>query len=442
MNELYERFQQSQRKVRSYEKMFEMNTRCVPPVSRRLVVLMMSGSHSERLASALARITNNFTVCYACTGKGPSDPGSLVNGTSVLGFAAADSVALFLLQLSVECVRCLDRVMFCQYMCSDPQSLITRTLDLLHQENDVVLKVQASPGSLEQSLSDLLEEAAANNGMNIELTPSEAKFSHLLQVVVNPYTTHIHYGLNTRAFAVHECLTRPSLLRGLESRHHVSGSSSVPCRAYFKLSEVVDTIFPSLVAAGGINYTAGLMAGLALGDGLAVDVGASPGGWSLKLAHMGYKRVLAVDPGHLDESVMREGCIEHLPYVVQSGEVSRALEEVVYKEKLRLRMLVCDVNFEPQEAARVISEHCLPFLEGIDQATSTTPSFVILTFKMLKHPQPRHIQAAEISCRSIFEEAHRKASESSAGQTGHWRFTTLHLSANSTNERTFIARLH
>ena len=141
-----------------------------------------------------------------------------------------------------------------------------------------------------------------------------------------------------------------------------------------------------------------------------MDVGASPGGWTQKLAHMGYKQVLAVDPGHLDETATQGGdCVIHLPFVVQAGEVRQAILEA-RKLDLRLRMLVCDVNFEPQEAARVLAEHCLPYLDGIDECSAQCPSYVILTFKMLKHPQPRHIEAAETACRQIFEEVHSKAS--------------------------------
>ena len=97
MNELYEKFQQSQRKVRRYEEMYAMTT-SIPPVSRQFVVLMMSGSHSQRLATALARITKDFTVCYACTEKGPSDPGSFEKGSYVLGFAAVESAVQLLQQ--------------------------------------------------------------------------------------------------------------------------------------------------------------------------------------------------------------------------------------------------------------------------------------------------------------------------------------------------------
>ena len=104
MNEVYEKFQQSQRKVRKYEEMYAITTRCIPPVSRQFVVLMMNGSHSQRLVAALARITKDYTVCYACTEKGPSDPGSFEKGSYVLGFVAFESTVRLLHQLSIECV--------------------------------------------------------------------------------------------------------------------------------------------------------------------------------------------------------------------------------------------------------------------------------------------------------------------------------------------------
>ena len=45
---------------------------------------------------------------------------------------------------------------------------------------------------------------------------------------------------------------------------HISGSSSGLTPPFFKLSEVVDTIFPSLVGSNGANY-AEVQAGLAQG---------------------------------------------------------------------------------------------------------------------------------------------------------------------------------
>ena len=440
MNELYEKFQQFQSRIRRYEETYSLEAISLPRREHNFC-LLLSMSHTDRMIAALSRIYPSQETRYAVCPSASNSTDFAV--ASVLCFSDSN----ILDKLSTECIRCVDRVMYCNMQCSDPQSLISHVAKLIRDKTrNVVLKIQACPHSLEQNLTTLL----GDKSLGITLTPSETKCTHILQAVYVPHTSITHYGLSEKGFALTERLTSVALYKSLEGRLQVAGMQSVPCRAYFKLSEVVDTIFPSLTGTDGRSFSESLRAGIE--GAMAVDVGASPGGWTQYLAHsMGYKRVFAVDPGYIEPSVLSLcDSIVHIRKTVQDAAVKAALTEAG-ASGLKLRMLVCDVNFEPVEAARVLVEFCMSMLDGIESCKlcdgegrgQAPSSFVVLTFKMMRKPQQRHIDTAEKACCAIFEAVHASLSGREPGKRCDcWQFDTLHLSANSSNERTLIAKLH
>lgn len=119
------------------------------------------------------------------------------------------------------------------------------------------------------------------------------------------------------------------------------------CKAYFKLREALAT---SWIAD-------------ALGpDSVALDVGASPGGWSQCLIEHGCARVVAVDPG----DVAPLPRVEHLRMKVQDAVPLLAARGE------QADALVCDVNCSPSEAAAMLRA-CRPVLRA--------GAPVMLTFK-------------------------------------------------------------
>lgn len=78
------------------------------------------------------------------------------------------------------------------------------------------------------------------------------------------------------------------------------------------------------------------------GQGLVLDIGASPGGWTKVLADYGYT-VIAVDPGMLHESLYG------LPNVTHYRE---KIENLEFEDTFGL--IVCDMNVEPQVSARMM----------------------------------------------------------------------------------------
>ena len=74
----------------------------------------------------------------------------------------------------------------------------------------------------------------------------------------------------------------------------------------------------------------------------AVDLGASPGGWTWQLASRGI-RVLAVDNGHMAQSVMDTGFVEHV----------RA-DGFTYRPRHAVDWLVCDMVDKPARVADLV----------------------------------------------------------------------------------------
>jgi len=230
-----------------------------------------------------------------------------------------------------------------------------------------------------------------------------------------------------------------------------------PCRAYFKMSEVVESVLPS------VGWSLG---DLSSGDALAVDVGASPGGWSQCLAELGFAKVVAIDPGELRREVLEDQRIHHLQCLVEDPQVgrilSRLIQDPIYPFK-GVSLIVCDVNFAPWLAAKTLAKHCFSFLDGFGdcdccscdsscpphssstaRSRSPKPAYVVLTLKMLKHPRQHHIEQATEECKATMIASHQKRARKKGCYClcRCWSFSLVHLAANSSNERTLIAKLH
>ena len=132
-----------------------------------------------------------------------------------------------------------------------------------------------------------------------------------------------------------------------------SASSSSVCRAFHKLNECA------------------ARCGLRLGDAAAaIDVGASPGGWTCCLADAGVGQIAAIDPGALalPEPLASSGRVEHMRM-----KAELAFEELERRGvKTLFDCYVCDMNDSPAVAVSTL-ELALPLLAPSSQ--------VVLTFK-------------------------------------------------------------
>ena len=81
---------------------------------------------------------------------------------------------------------------------------------------------------------------------------------------------------------------------------------------------------------------------LDLKKGIALDIGAAPGGWSKILSERGFN-VYAVDPAKLDKS------IEDIPIIIH---VKDRIEN--FKPKTKFDIIVNDMNISPEDSARIM----------------------------------------------------------------------------------------
>jgi 23S rRNA (cytidine2498-2'-O)-methyltransferase len=84
-------------------------------------------------------------------------------------------------------------------------------------------------------------------------------------------------------------------------------------------------------------------------QGLALDLGAAPGGWTRMLLEAGM-RVVAVDPAKLDARLARQPHLEHY-----RGYAEEYLEEAI-KRRRKFNVITNDMRMDAREAARLLVE--------------------------------------------------------------------------------------
>ena len=190
-----------------------------------------------------------------------------------------------------------------------------------------------------------------------------------------------------------------------------SAGADVLCRAAFKVLDALQ-----LLADRGVPIDVSLP---------AIDVGASPGGWTQALLKHGFARVVSVDPGAMDAALM-EGAgdsIEHFAMTAQkAGEelASRnaALLEAGQPAAAQFGVLVCDVNANARFIAQKLLLPLAPML--------AMGAPLVLTLKLPK----RATAATAVGSARTAEQL-----------LGRWfeRFEVMHLLGNTNQERTLIA---
>ena len=207
-----------------------------------------------------------------------------------------------------------------------------------------------------------------------------------------------------------------------------SGEAGPGCLAYYKVKRGLEQTFP-IVLKWPLPAAA---------QCIACDVGASPGGWTQILAKH-CARVLSIDPGLLHPSVLALPNVTYIGKTLQQSNVATVLAAAERGAELKLKFIVCDVNFEPRETASMLCSHVLACLDGMccgeSPCDQQSPSYVVLTLKLMKKPLQRRIDTIVERVWAIFLEA-------SGAHKGCWERRVVHLTANSANERTMILRLH
>lgn len=138
---------------------------------------------------------------------------------------------------------------------------------------------------------------------------------------------------------------------------------AVVCRAYHKVAEAEET---SPLVAKCIAAAAANKAGTC-----ALDIGASPGGWTAYLATK-FERVVAIDSAELNADVLATEGVTHIKALLMKVEDGRegaagreAYKDTLEKVKAALpgqpSLVCCDINQEPAEAAEIVLR-TIPFI--------------------------------------------------------------------------------
>ena len=146
-----------------------------------------------------------------------------------------------------------------------------------------------------------------------------------------------------------------------------------PSRSTLKLAEAIVTFFPE-DAQRRARFAAGMR---------AVDLGASPGGWTYQLVDRSM-HVTAVDNGTMDPALMATGLIDHV----------RA-DGFKYRPPQPVGWMVCDMVEQPSRVAALVARW---IADGDCRACIFN----------LKLPMKKRLDEVR-ACRAIIEEGARKA---------------------------------
>jgi 23S rRNA (cytidine2498-2'-O)-methyltransferase len=182
----------------------------------------------------------------------------------------------------------------------------------------------------------------------------------------------------------------------------IDQADTTVCRAAFKVKE-------GLMRTKVVSRRSGND-----GGGVALDLGAAPGGWTNELANAGYSKVVAIDPAQLDPTIAGRREVRHMEMKVETA-VPLLLDEGV-----QATMCTCDMNFDARDAARACAS-AVPLLAVGAQ--------LILTIKLPENS-------------GLFQ-VNKQVTESTAilDAVGFGRFEVVHQMTNTPHERTLIATL-
>lgn len=205
------------------------------------------------------------------------------------------------------------------------------------------------------------------------------------------------------------------------------------CRAFFKLSEAMiedARLLGALTADGGGGGANGHSAAAASAAAAAastsqtvcIDIGAAPGGWTDLLSR--YRRVVAVDPGLLDERIAARPLVTHLRMLLSHDAADTGKLRTAMAPATQAAFVVCDANIPPAEAAKLV---CHLAASGLVADRCR----LVLTLKA-----PFKVRAVHVAA-GFWERQEHEAVEALGAGWGEFR--RRHLFANTAHECTLTA---
>eukprot|EP01041_Mallomonas_annulata_P001168 gene1168-2268_t len=341
--------------------------------------LEVEWTHARRLEMIIRDRAKNVEVKVE-SGKSPTDAYIIYTSCNVLMNE----------DFPEECYKFISRAFFIPNTCHDPEWIIQHpSLQSLIMD-DAVLKVQAVPKSMEPHI---IEAIIGNEGFNHSfmkgVSPENIRpshNSHILQCIYSPSESLFHWGIISEEYANSQRLVAECLNSHLVQSHLSKGIYPVS-RAYFKMYEIIYHFFP-------------IWGWILPEKAYAMDIGASPGGWTQVLSNI-CEHVVSIDPGQLHPDVLALTNIRHICATAESFETQNIIKNI--SKINNFRICVCDVNFEPAQAVAMLVENVLVHMQGYriptintiqDSINTKSSSYIILTLKLQKGPKEKHIQRA------------------------------------------------
>jgi 23S rRNA U2552 (ribose-2'-O)-methylase RlmE/FtsJ len=271
-----------------------------------------------------------------------------------------------------------------------PDALVQSMIDRYGSSGEVngPIRLQCCPRKLEMTLLGMFEKMGKDNPF--EFHP--VTYSHVCQIVLLP-DGYFRFCMRSSKDAFH---TRPD------------GDSRIPgqfCRAAGKLHE-------ALLVTGFLEECQ------SDASGIAIDVGAAPGGWTHQLARC-MKTVIAIDPAELHPSVISLENVHHIKK--KSQDAGEDIDAIVKSNAVSL--VCCDANRHPF----AIGDMLRPAIKYLKVG-----GLLILTLKFKGRGESEFKKSVQELSDKFFGDAEG---------SGSWGgMQVIFLMANTKFERTVVAR--
>ena len=156
---------------------------------------------------------------------------------------------------------------------------------------------------------------------------------------------------------------------------------------------------------------------------VAVDVGASPGGWTHHLAvGQGMETVIAIDPAELHESVLALENVHHLRMTSQAA--GKEIEQILGERKISV--MTCDANQHPDRLAEMLA----PVMKYL-----SVGGLMVLTMKFSVRKRKKQDGSSNMGVESQLQQAFAKQGFVVKDMRSVW------LLSNTSFERTVLCRM-
>lgn len=315
-----------------------------------MLLLAAADTHLSRLAAWVTSTFSDFkcdvlsdaaAVVATCTESGPENVAAL---TSVVSTAFQ---LPFIERVIDEALIVDDSVTFTLIDGKCAEDELRMALEACKWNVDLVHRLNVWPHV------HLMAVGTAFASLGVQFHPK--RFTTVVNVVCFPSKTVENSWKCHLSFHSRESVpVRPARALATAS---TDSKQDVLCRAHHKIDEVFSR-FPTWIPGD-------------LHDGVSVDIGAAPGGWSLYLSHKS-KLVYAVDPAELSSSVTAAPNIVHLKRRVISSHDTLGgsgcnvsdLGGHFSEATPFISVLACDAVFEPEFGVQLLTEFLPKLLPG------------------------------------------------------------------------------